>query len=43
MSEKLQKETFRCERCGMSFKSGSQLSAHKISSHAVAGGEVTMR
>jgi hypothetical protein len=34
---------FVCDRCGMSFTSENQMNAHKVSSHAVAGGEITNR
>jgi len=37
-----QKET-KCDRCGKSFVSESQMNAHKVSDHAVAGGELTNR
>ena len=40
MSE-TEKETFNCDRCEMSFNSESQMNAHKVSVHAIAGGEVT--
>ncbi len=36
-------ETFVCDRCGMSFTSENQMNAHKVSNHAVAGGELTNR
>jgi uncharacterized paraquat-inducible protein A len=36
-------ETFVCDRCGRSFTSESQMNAHKVSGHAVAGGEATNR
>ncbi len=35
--------TFVCDRCGMSFTSENQMNAHKVSRHAVAGGEITNR
>jgi hypothetical protein len=34
---------FVCDRCGMGFASENQMNAHKVSSHAVAGGETTNR
>jgi len=43
MSEGKKEEIFTCDRCGMSFNSESQMNAHKVSSHAVAGGEITTR
>jgi uncharacterized C2H2 Zn-finger protein len=43
MSEEKKEEIFKCDRCGMSFNSESQMNAHKISSHAVAGGEITTK
>ena len=43
MSETEKKETFTCDRCGMNFNSESQMNAHKVSVHAVAGGELTTR
>jgi uncharacterized C2H2 Zn-finger protein len=42
MSDK-QEEIFRCDRCGKSFNSEGQMNAHKVSVHAVAGGELTNR
>jgi phage terminase large subunit len=42
MSE-TEKETFRCDKCGKAFDSESQMNAHKVSVHSVAGGEITMR
>jgi hypothetical protein len=38
-----QKETFTCDRRGKSFNSESQINTHKVSVHAVAGGELTTR
>jgi hypothetical protein len=38
-----EEKTFVCDRCGMSFTSENQMNAHKVSSHAVAGGEITNR
>jgi hypothetical protein len=38
-----EEEIFTCDRCGMSFNSQSQMNAHKVSSHDVAGGELTTR
>ncbi|WP_148681534.1 hypothetical protein [Candidatus Nitrososphaera gargensis] len=43
MPERQQENGFRCDLCGMSFSSDSQLNAHKVSDHAVAGGELTTR
>jgi transposase-like protein len=40
MSE-TERETFKCDKCGKSFNSESQMNAHKVSVHAVAGGELT--
>ncbi len=36
-------ESFVCDRCGMSFTSENQMNAHKVSNHAIAGGEITNR
>jgi hypothetical protein len=38
-----EKEIFTCDRCGMNFSSESQMNAHKVSKHAIAGGELTTR
>jgi len=38
-TEEEKEQFFTCDRCGMSFNSKSQMNAHKLSSHAVAGGE----
>jgi uncharacterized C2H2 Zn-finger protein len=43
MSEREKEEMFTCDRCEMSFNSESQMNAHKVSSHAVADGEITTR
>jgi uncharacterized C2H2 Zn-finger protein len=43
MSDIDKQETFVCDRCGMSFTSENQMNAHKVSSHAVASGEITNR
>jgi hypothetical protein len=37
------RETFTCDRCGISFNSESQMNAHNASDYAVAGGELTTR
>ncbi|MDQ3836402.1 MAG: hypothetical protein M3270_05655 [Thermoproteota archaeon] len=37
------RRNFRMDRCGMSFTSENQMNAHKVSRHAVAGGEITNR
>jgi transcription elongation factor Elf1 len=42
MSE-TKKEIFACNKCGKTFNSESQMNAHKVSVHSVAGGEQTMR
>ena len=42
MSE-TQKGAFRCDRCGKRFNSESQMNAHRVSNHAIAGGELTTR
>jgi DNA gyrase inhibitor GyrI len=42
MSE-TENETFKCDICGMSFNSESQMNAHKVSVHTIASGEVTTR
>jgi hypothetical protein len=38
-----EEEIFTCDRCGMNFNSESQMNAHTVSDHAVAGGELTTR
>jgi hypothetical protein len=38
-----EKGTFKCDRCGMKFNSESQMNAHKVSVHSIAGGELTKR
>ncbi len=42
MSE-TKKESFICDKCGKTYDSESQMNAHKVSVHSVAGGEITMR
>ncbi len=37
MSEK-EKERFTCDRCEKTFDTESQMNAHKVSVHSVAGG-----
>jgi hypothetical protein len=43
MPDIVEEGAFVCDRCGMSFTSENQMNAHKVSSHAVAGGEITNR